>query len=381
MSEGIVVIADPDRGRRESLAFALEAHTNFRVEEVASPEAARPYLGVIDVAAIVCDARSDAQNNYDLLREVRNSPRCNHISFVLTGDCAAGWGRAAAWTHGVDAILNYPLDMAELVACVRHSRARRQARAWEVGKPADDHLAAHQTSLLLATLTDAAAPGLLSMTEEIVAVAQALAAEFDIAGGLLGDLHHAARLHQLARLIEPGTPWELPDPPTFSRLVASSARLVTEIPSLGTAAELIAGMAAHWDGSGIPSHMERGRIPMRSRILRATADFVRNRADHPSIAMDKISLYSGTLYDPAVVSALRGVVLARDPRAQTFRTETVAIDRLEPGLVLAVDLCSASGVKLLSAGAVLTSASLRMIRERHAADPIAHGIPTQRRLM
>ena len=223
MSEGTVVIADPDKGRRENIAFALGAHTNFRVEAVASTTAARPFLGGTDMAAFICDARSDADNNYELLREVRNSPRCNHISFLFTGDCSGGWGRAAAWAHGVDAILNYPLDMAEVVSCVRHSRARRQSRVWEVGKPADDQLAAHQTAMLLGTLADAVCPGLLRMGEEITVMAMELASTFDIAGTLLGDLQHAGRLHQLARITEPTTPWDFPDAPTFSRLVAASA--------------------------------------------------------------------------------------------------------------------------------------------------------------
>jgi HD domain len=235
--------------------------------------------------------------------------------------------------------------------------------------------------MLLGTLADAVCPGLLRMGEEITVMAMELASSFDISGTLLGDLQHAGRLHQLARITESTAPWDFPDAPTFSRLVASSAGLVADIPSLATTAELIAGMAAHWDGSGIPSHVERGRIPMRSRILRTTADFVRNRTDHSSVAMDKISLHSGTVYDPAVVSALRALILVKDPRSTMMRNETIPLHRLEPGLILAVDLCSASGVKLLSAGSVLTPASLRMIRERHAADPIVHGIPTQRRLM
>ena len=44
-------------------------------------------------------------------------------------------------------------------------------------------------------------------------------------------------------------------------------------------------------------------------------------------------------------------------------------------MVLAADLHTASGVKLLSAGSVLNQSTLDLIRRRHLSDPIVHGVP------
>ena len=58
--------------------------------------------------------------------------------------------------------------------------------------------------------------------------------------------------------------------------------------------------------------------------------------------------------------------------------EPLHVEQLTEGRVLVNDLYTASGVKLLSAGALLTPANLRLIAERHALDPIVHAIATRR---
>jgi hypothetical protein len=63
-----------------------------------------------------------------------------------------------------------------------------------------------------------------------------------------------------------------------------------------------------------------------------------------------------------------------DPR-WLRRQELVPVARLREGMVLAADLHTASGVKLLSAGSVLNQSTLDLIRRRHLSDPIVHGVP------
>jgi hypothetical protein len=52
----------------------------------------------------------------------------------------------------------------------------------------------------------------------------------------------------------------------------------------------------------------------------------------------------------------------------------VGIDQLEVGMVLASDLSTSSGVKLLARGTTLSRSMLDVITRRHLADPIIDGI-------
>jgi hypothetical protein len=56
----------------------------------------------------------------------------------------------------------------------------------------------------------------------------------------------------------------------------------------------------------------------------------------------------------------------------------VPIVDLEPGMVLAEDLYTDSGLKLLARGTQLTPSSLEIIRRRHRAEPILHGAAIRR---
>lgn len=57
------------------------------------------------------------------------------------------------------------------------------------------------------------------------------------------------------------------------------------------------------------------------------------------------------------------------------RPETwVGIAELEPGMVLAEDLCSLTGVKLLAAGMKITPDILELLHARSQTDPLPGGV-------
>jgi hypothetical protein len=56
----------------------------------------------------------------------------------------------------------------------------------------------------------------------------------------------------------------------------------------------------------------------------------------------------------------------------------MAIDKLRVGMVLAEDLYTDSGVKLLTRGTAITPTALDTIRRRHRMEPILRGAVVQR---
>ena len=109
-------------------------------------------------------------------------------------------------------------------------------------------------------------------------------------------------------------------------------------------------------------------------------DLVNAAARRPELglagAIPVLRPHTGTHYDPAVLAEAESV--AEDNAWEEEGVERLVLDRLEPGMLLEEDLVTASGVKLLARGGVLTSASLAAVARRHVTDPIVHALKIRR---
>jgi hypothetical protein len=166
----------------------------------------------------------------------------------------------------------------------------------------------------------------------------------------------------------------------------ASALLLADVPYLQEAADLIEGIGANWDGTGIPPGRQRGQIPLRSRLLRIGVDLLaaseRNAMQgDPSMTSAAVTLqaHAGRWYDPAALAALDGVLADERPLSWQEDVALITYDRLRPGMRLAADLHTVSGIKLLSAGTVLTAATLQLVRRRHEIDPLILPVQIHRR--
>jgi len=320
-----------------------------------------------------------------LLRELRGMIDVDHVAFILITSPTSSGARVGAWTLAVDAIVNHPLHVAELQACVQacqRQRALQASLSTEYKRRGRD---ADLTLDLLQTGLDAVCPEARARADETLLLAAQMAHALHVPQELTSELLRAAQLYEIGRFVIDAAVAETPGHGPSPALLAASAALLMPIPSLANPAELVGGMGANWDGSGPLTHLERGAIPMRSRILRVVVDYLAIRRLHPEIddrgvaACEQLALHTGTRYDAAVLSELALVVSSEFGENDGNRVEPLRVEQLTEGRMLVNDLCTASGVKLLSAGSVLTPASLRLIAERHALDPIVHAVATRRR--
>ena len=101
-------------------------------------------------------------------------------------------------------------------------------------------------------------------------------------------------------------------------------------------------------------------------------------ADAGSV-LESMTGRAGTWYDPMVMVHLRA--LARGHSGDDWHRTRVMVpaEDLRVGMVLAEDLYTDSGIKLLSQGTMISSATLETILRRHRADPLLHGAAVLRR--
>ena len=151
-------------------------------------------------------------------------------------------------------------------------------------------------------------------SEAVVAWSYAVGERVGLSRPELLELELGALLHDLGKVRVPGAILRKPAPldPGELRLVRMhpvwGAEILEGIPGLEGVARIVRCHHERWDGSGYPDGLERGEIPVASRIVAVcdayeamTSDRPYRAALPPAAAASELCLAAGTQFDPAVV--------------------------------------------------------------------------------
>ena len=352
-----------------------------RAEEVpALVRELRPDLVIVDHALV-------GDRAFDLCRSLRTQPGMAESMIVLVVSPDSAEFKRLGLAVGVDEYLTRPVEPADLMAKVRwmqrikrvndELRTDRQEleRLHVELRLGFDHLLE-----LLVSLVDMRLPGAAARGERAVELARGLAERFEIPVSLCRDLDIAARLHEMGRVLAAGdgTDGESGLPGVHdTRSVLATRALLHRVDGLREAGDLVGAIFENWDGSGLPGHLQQGQIPLRSRILRVIIDFTTALAapgEAPAEEIiERLEELRGTCYDPMVIVQLREMLAGGTPRELRDSRMRLAVPDLQAGMVLAEDLCTDSGLKLLARGTRLSSSVLETIWRRHRLEPLLEG--------
>lgn len=370
----VILLVDGNVERRAERGFDLESSHGYRVLTAGSVREARNILNTAhDVAAVLTQATLPDHDAVSLLQRIGKSSAPGPVVMVLAEAEEHGL-RRLAWGEHASAVLSEPIDGSELgaalkaVLAIRGSRMETLAASAELAQGLD-----HLTDLLVVVL-DAALPGSVERSDELVRIVAGVSEHFEMEQAHRDDLLRAARLHQVGRVVLGTAERDADSAESTWRAAMASARMLDAVPVLAGVAEVLTNVGANWDGSGVPVGVQRGQIPIRSRILRVALDALRiargmGGAIDYSTALESLRQESGRWYDPAVVAAFAEFAQQPDT-GDSGGVSRVGYDGLLEGVTLAGDLHTASGVKLLSAGTVLTAATLQLLHRRHELDPL-----------
>jgi putative two-component system response regulator len=359
------------------------------VHPVVTPRGAEVLALVRDLQPnlVIVDHELVGARAFDLCRSLRTQPGMADAMVVLVVSRDNAEFKRLGLAVGVDEYLTRPVEPADLLAKVRWmqriKRVNDELRSDRLElerlhvelRLGFDHLLE-----LLVSLVDMRLPGAAARGERAVELARGLAERFEIPASMCRDLDIAARLHEMGRVLaagdEAGGEAYLPGVHDTRSVLATRA-LLHRVDGLREAGDLVGAIFENWDGSGFPGHLQQGQIPLRSRILRVIIDFTAALAAPGDISVDEIldelEERRGTCYDPMVIVQLKEMLAgATLPELRDSRVR-LAVPDLQAGMVLAEDLCTDSGLKLLARGTQLSAPVLETIWRRHRLEPLLEG--------
>lgn len=214
--------------------------------------------------------------------------------------------------------------------------------------------------------------------ERVAETSVYIAIKLGLSSYQVDNIKTAARLHELGIV-------GLPTPETKQLALAEDvARVKSHHPLIGEMLlkgypgfELIADMIRHLhenvDGTGSPDGFYGERIPIGSRIISISSFFDHERHAHldrnHSEILKSMEEKTGTLFDHKVYRFLEEYVETLD-QSPTQKTLECSVFALAPGMELASDMYSESGIHVLRTGTLLTEEVLGKIIKFHNVDPV-----------
>jgi response regulator RpfG family c-di-GMP phosphodiesterase len=290
--------------------------------------------GGIDPAFIVVNSTLADIPGIDFLHRLRALPGRALTPIIFTTGKADRDLRRSAFELNVYAFLEKPINPTEFlvhavrIVDMRRERADMQARIKDAGTrtaaPAAPSGGGNDPSAMIDAMLNVAAmhdPTIKGHHELSSRIAVALARELKLTNEEREILMHASRVYDIGkaeipqRILESRSAATQADRVTIERHTDASSKLLAGHGDAVMQAALVIAQTHHerFDGSGYPKRLRGSSIPIMGRIV-AVSDtmsaLLRPRGDRAALslaqAIEVIERGAGTLYDPAVVTAIRG---------------------------------------------------------------------------
>ena len=329
-----VLIVDDDDMVRSAITRYLQ-RTGYEPVQAASGEEALERLNERRFDAMLCDIRMPGMSGVELLpKAIAKDPDIAVLMLTAVGDPSSA---ISCLRVGAADYLVKPVELEELQHALQYALRkreleieRRELEQWLAREVAEKTRALEEQSRqveslslsILTVLVDVAEPkaaGERNHSMRVAGLAAHVAAELGLPADDIESVRMAGRLHDLGRIVAKDERLRrVSDPGGYGTAAEAAARILEPLRQHAAMADAIRNQFEHWDGTGAPARKKGDEIPVGGRILAAVNRFDEltdgaddGQAEAPDVALKKVKEWSGTAFDPTVVSALGAVVARR----------------------------------------------------------------------
>jgi response regulator RpfG family c-di-GMP phosphodiesterase len=340
---------------------------------------------------IISDYSMPVMDGFELCAAVKSDKDLESTIFILLTAISETDKKVQGFDIGVDDYLVKPYNPSELISKIK---------AFLKIKFLQDELKAEKANLatlnellersmfdlanLLLNLLELHIPEATKRGKRAGEIAKWIAEKLELDAQSVKDIEYAALLHEIGKLSIPKDVLlkksrDLSDKeremvkqhPVLGQLVLSTA------PKMRFPAMIIRHQLENYDGTGFPDRLVEAEIPIGSRILRVIVDFEDLIEEFGGSVQKTIEFMQKGVrsrYQPQIYQLLTEYTSEIPEKLMVDDKIKITIFDLKEGMVLAHDLYTSAGIKLLPKGANIKEYMIEKIISHNSRDPIVGGV-------
>lgn len=384
-----LLIADDDEAVLQTLSKLINnSFSELSIKTVANGNDAWQYINSEHPSIVLSDIVMPGLDGFQLLKKVRQNELLNDMFFIVMTAHSEQEQLKKALSLGADDFINKPL-----VIDVLTSRLKNALRILKL------QLTLKEENSLLIDLADELEQDIQDMTMLALKFMQArIPNSFDMQkrvaeasvwianqyGGFkkeeMRHLEISAYLSQAGRTFLPDSLLSKPvmrnGRPTdklMYQVPISGKNIVASVTRFKDIANIIYHIYENLDGSGIPDKLQSWQIPFESRIIRVALDYeeLKNISDRtPQQIITNMMNESKRIYDHRVVVLMEHFIKSENRELYNPNERPIKLTELKPGLIIARDIITDKGLKIVPSGFVLKENTVNFIISHNTNDPI-----------
>jgi putative two-component system response regulator len=390
-SRPTILLLDDEPIALELLATTLHTENAYNVVTATTVGEAERLAELHIPSLAIVDVNLQGENGLDFCQWLRRHAFLrDSLIMMLTGN-ALTEQKLRGFEAGADEYVTKPFNPPEFLSKVR-ALMRIKGMQDELKKDREE-LARLNGALgsmldaataLLVNLINLRVPNAATRSEAASAFAHWMGERLELSPEAQRTLDMAARLHEIGKVImtddvlgKSRSAWTEEDRTTVCQFPLFGQMIVAKVPQFAEVGRVLRHQMENYDGTGMPDHRMRDEIPLASRILRIVNAVQEERAEgNESVAeiLDILRRGRGTMFDPHILVVAEEYLVAIERPSWAEGKRQVSVAQLEEGMVIAADLQTSSGIKLLPAESKLTRSMIERIQARHTIDPIVNWV-------
>jgi response regulator RpfG family c-di-GMP phosphodiesterase len=390
-SRPTILLLDDEPVALELLGAALEGENAYHVATATTVNGAQRLAELHIPSLAIVDVNLKGENGLDFCLWMRRHSLLRDSLIVMLTGASLIEQKLRGFEAGADEYITKPFNPPELLSKVR-ALMRIKGMQDELKKDREE-LARLNGALgsmldaataLLVNLISLRVPNAAARSETAAAFAQWIGERLELSPEFRRMLDLSAKLHEIGKIImmdevlsKSRSAWTEDDRTTVSQFPLFGQMIVAKVPQLVEVGHILRHQMENFDGTGLPDRLLREEIPIASRVLRIINAVQEERANGRESVTELIDVLRrgrGTMFDPHILVLAEEYLYAIERPSWAEGKRQLNVSQLEEGMVIAADLQTASGIKLLPADSTLSQSMIDRIRARHQVDPIINWV-------
>jgi len=384
-----ILIVDDEKTAVNILKGILSKHNEYTLYEAYNATDGLMIAQKVKPDIIISDYYMPDKNGLEFCKDIRRNPELSSAIFILLTAETSVEKKIEGLETGVDDYIEKNVSLKVLEGKIKaflkiKSLQNELLLEKEKLRNANEQLERNFKEIVyvLLKILEIIIPKAKMRSDNAKRIAQYISEKLGIDEDTKKKIIFGAQLHEIGKV---GIP---------HKIISSSPKLLTQeeleaynqYPIIGsvivssiTGYEETAGYIYHqlenFDGSGKPDGLIKDQIPVGAKILRAITIIDELTMENSSYeeSIEAVRLSMNKKLDPVIASHLLNYLI-ENRSDKTREIINISVEALKPGMIVAEDVFSITGVKIIPKDITINERILNIILERHSVDPIIGGI-------